>query len=233
MALNDQVKFTWVGHGTWKVRSAGGKDLLIDPWLSGNPAAPDHLKTVDSLDIMVLTHGHGDHVADAVEVAKATNCKVLAPFEVGNWITAQGVSGDNVIAFGKGGTVELDGISFTMVHAEHFSTMPDGSAGGEPVGYVIEFENGYKIYFSGDTDVFGDMALIGELDQPEAAFLSMGDFYTMGPRRAAKAVQLLGVKTVVPMHFGTFPVLHGTPAQLEEFVGPGVTVLNVKPGDEV
>jgi L-ascorbate metabolism protein UlaG (beta-lactamase superfamily) len=178
MALNDQVKFTWVGHGTWKVRTAGGKDLLIDPFLTGNPAAPDHLKSVDRLDIMVITHGHGDHVADAVQVAKATGCKVLAPFEVGNWLTGQGVDGGNMIAFGKGGTVVVDGISFTMVHAEHFSTMPDGSAGGEPVGYVITFENGFRVYFSGDTDVFGDMALIRELEQPEVAFLSIGDFYT-------------------------------------------------------
>ena len=233
MAINDQVKFTWVGHGTWKVRTARGKDVLIDPWVMSNPMAPDHLKTVERLDIMVITHGHGDHVSDAVEIARATHPKVLAPFEVGSWLTSQGVDGDSVIAFGKGGTVEVDGINFTMVHAEHFSSTPDGAYGGEPVGYVIEFENGFKVYFSGDTDVFGDMALIRELEQPEVAFLSIGDFYTMGPRRAAKAVKLLGVKTVVPMHFATFPVLHGTPAQLEELVGPGVTVIDVKPGDEV
>jgi L-ascorbate metabolism protein UlaG (beta-lactamase superfamily) len=233
MTLNDQVKFTWVGHGTWKVRTAGGKDLLIDPWLAGNPAAPDHLKTVDQLDIMVVTHGHGDHVADAVDVAKATNCKVITTVEVGGWLSSKGVSGDRVIAMNKGGTVEVDGISFTMVHAEHTSAMPDGANGGEPVGFVIEFENGFKIYFSGDTDVFGDMALIRELDHPEVAFLSIGDFYTMGPRRAAKAVELLGVKTVVPMHYGTFPALHGTPAQLEELAGPGVTVVDIRPGDEV
>jgi L-ascorbate metabolism protein UlaG (beta-lactamase superfamily) len=233
MALNDQVKFTWVGHGTWKARTAGGKELLIDPWLTGNPSVPDHLKSVDKVDIMVLTHGHGDHTGDAIPVATATGCKVLAPYEVGNWLKGQGVNGDNVIAFGKGGTVELDGITFTMVHAEHCSSLPDGSTGGDPVGYVITFENGFKVYFSGDTDVFGDMALIRELEQPEVAFLSIGDFYTMGVRRAAKAVELLGVKTVVPMHFGTFPALHGTPAQLEELAGPGVTVLNIKPGDEI
>ena len=231
MAINDQVKFTWVGHGTWKVRTARGKEMLIDAWVTTNPVAPDHLKKIDRLDIMVITHGHGDHVADAVEIAKATRPKVLAPFEVGDWLTKQGV--EDVIAFGKGGTVEVDGISFTMVHAEHFSSTPDGAYAGEPVGYVIQFENGFKIYFSGDTDVFGDMALIKELDQPEVAFLSIGDFYTMGPLRAAKAVELLGVKTVVPMHFGTFPALHGTPAQLEELAGPGVTVLDIKPGDEV
>jgi predicted DNA-binding transcriptional regulator YafY/L-ascorbate metabolism protein UlaG (beta-lactamase superfamily) len=233
MALNDQVKFTWVGHGTWKVRTANGKDMLIDPWMTGNPSVPEHLRSQDRVDIMVLTHGHADHATDAIPVANATNCKVLAPYEVGHWLMRQGVSSDNVIAFAKGGTVELDGITFTMVHAEHFSSMLDWSYGGEPVGYVITFENGFKVYFSGDTDVFGDMALIRELEEPEVAFLSIGDFYTMGVRRAAKAIQLLGVKTVVPMHYGTFPALHGTPAQLQELAGPGVTVVDIKPGDEI
>lgn len=233
MALNDQVRFTWVGHGTWKVRTAAGKDMLIDPWLTGNPAAPEHLKKVDHLDLMVITHGHGDHIGDAVDILGSTQARVVTTFEIGNWLGQQGVDASRVVAFGKGGTVEVDGLTFTMVHAEHFSSFPDGTYAGEPVGYVITFENGFKIYFSGDTDVFGDMALIGELEAPEVAFLSIGDFYTMGVRRAAKAVQLLGVKTVVPMHYATFPILHGRPAQLEELAGPGVTVLDIKPGDEV
>ncbi len=232
MALNDQVRFTWVGHGTWKIRTAGGKDIMIDPWLSC-PTTPEHLRSVDRLDIMLLTHGHFDHINDAVEVAKATGCKVVGTLEMGGWLGRQGVSEDNIVSMFQGGTVELDGIQLTMVHAEHGAGFPDGSTAGTPVGYVITFENGFKIYFSGDTDVFGDMALIRELEQPEVAFLSIGDHFTMGPRRAAKAVELLGVKTVVPMHFGTFPLLHGTPAQLEELTGPGVTVLNIKPGDEV
>lgn len=232
MALNDQVKFTWVGHGTWKIRTAGGKDVLIDPWLSG-PTVPEHLKKVDRLDLMLLTHGHFDHINDAVEVAKATNCKVVGTLEMGGWLGRQGVSEDNIVSMFQGGTVEVEGVTITMVHAEHGAGFPDGSTAGHPVGYVITFENGFKIYFSGDTDVFGDMALIRELEEPEVAFLSIGDFYTMGVKRAAKAVQLLGVKTVVPMHFGTFPALHGTPAQLEELAGPGVTVLDIKPGDEI
>jgi L-ascorbate metabolism protein UlaG (beta-lactamase superfamily) len=232
MPINDQVSFTWIGHGTWKVRSAHGKDLLIDAFVTSNPVTPDHLKAIDRLDVMVLTHGHGDHVADAVAIARATNPTIVTTVEVGGWLNREGI-GDKIVAMNKGGTCELDGISFTMVHAEHTSSTPDGAYAGEPVGFVIQFENGFKVYFSGDTDVFGDMALIRELEQPEVAFLSIGDFYTMGPRRAAKAVELLGVKTVVPMHFGTFPVLTGTPAQLEELVGPGVTVLDIKPGDVI
>ena len=232
MPINDQVSFTWIGHGTWKVRSARGKDLLIDAFVASNPVAPDHLKTIDRLDVMVLTHGHGDHVADAVAIARATSPTIITTVEVGGWLGREGIA-DKVVAMNKGGTYEMDGISFTMVHAEHTSSTPDGAYAGEPVGFVIQFENGFKVYFSGDTDVFGDMALIRELEQPEVAFLSIGDFYTMGPRRAAKAVELLGVKTVVPMHFGTFPVLTGTPAQLEELAGPGVTVVSIKPGDEI
>jgi L-ascorbate metabolism protein UlaG (beta-lactamase superfamily) len=232
MAINDQVRFTWIGHGSWKIRSARGRDIVIDPWLSG-PLVPDHLKTVDRCDIMLVTHGHFDHVNDAVAVATSTGCKVVATAEVAGWLGKQGVSGDNLIGMNKGGTLELDGMAFTMVHAEHTSGTPDGAYAGEPIGFVIEFENGFKVYYSGDTDVFGDMALIRELDEPEVAFLSIGDFYTMGPRRAAKAVELLGVKTVVPMHFGTFPALTGTPSQLQELVGPGVTVLDIEPGDEV
>jgi L-ascorbate metabolism protein UlaG (beta-lactamase superfamily) len=231
MAINDQVSFTWIGHGTWKVRSAAGKEILIDPWVMGNPVAPEHLKKVDRCDIMVLTHGHFDHIADAVEIGKATKPKVVANREIAMWLENQGVEGASSGGMYTGGTQEVDGISFTMVHAEHGSQLPDSSYGGEPIGYVIRFENGFKIYFSGDTDVFGDMALIRELEQPEVAFLSIGDWYTMGPRRAAKAVELLGVKTVVPMHFATFPVLTGRPAQLEELAG--VEVLDIKPGDTV
>lgn len=233
MTLNEQVSFTWLGHGTWKVRTAAGKDLLLDAFVGSNPVAPEHLKTIDRLDLLALTHGHGDHTADAVEIIKATTPTIICQYEIGSWLATQGIEGDKVIAMNTGGTVDVDGVSFTMVHAEHTSSTPDGAYAGEPIGYVITFENGFRVYFSGDTDVFGDMALIRELEQPEVAFLSIGDFYTMGPRRAAKAVELLGVKTVVPMHYGTFPALHGRPDQLQELVGREVAVVDIKPGDTI
>ena len=237
MALNSGVSFTWVGHGTWKARSAKGKEILIDPWVMGNPVAPETLKHVDKCDLMLITHGHFDHIHDALEIARQTKPTVVCIVETGNWLQSKGVSGDSLIATNKGGTVDIDGIKVTLVHAEHSCgiTDDDGSIiyGGEACGLVIEFENGYTIYFAGDTDVFGDMALIGELSKPDAAFLPIGGFYTMGPERAAKAAQLLGVKTVVPMHFGTFPILSGNPSQLQELVGGNVKVLDIKPGDTV
>lgn len=236
MAINDQVSFTWVGHGTWRARSARGKELLLDPWVMNNPVAPERLKTVEHVDLMLITHGHFDHVHDAVEIAREHRPAIVTMPELGAWMESKGVQGAADRAMNKGGTQDVDGIRVTMVHAEHSCGISDGDRviyGGEPCGFVIEFENGFKVYFAGDTDVFGDMALIGELDRPDVAVLPIGDHFTMGPRRAAKAVQLLGVKTVVPMHFGTFPVLTGRPAQLQELVGAGVEVLDIAPGDTV
>jgi len=234
MALNDEVSFTWIGHGTWLATSATGKKLVLDPWVMNNPVAPEHLKNPERVDILAVTHGHFDHIHDAVELAKKHSCKVLAIPETAGWLKKKGV--ENTIDFNKGGTVDVDGIKFTMTHAEHSCGITDGDQviyGGEAVGYVIEFENGFKIYFAGDTDVFGDMALIKELHQPDVAFLPIGDWYTMSPRKAAKAAELLGVKTVVPMHFATFPILTGKPSEVQSLVGAGVMVLDIKPGDTV
>ncbi|HYM96513.1 MAG TPA: metal-dependent hydrolase [Candidatus Sulfotelmatobacter sp.] len=236
MSLNAEISFTWVGHGTWKVRSARGKEILIDPWVMNNPVAPDVLKTVDRCDLMLITHGHFDHVYDALEIAKATRPKIITVYEIGAWLASKGIDGESIIGGNAGGMIEVDGIKVTLVHAEHSCGITDGDRivyGGQACGLVIEFENGYTIYFAGDTDVFGDMAIIAELNRLDAAFLPIGDFYTMGPHRAAKAVKLLGVKTVVPMHFGTFPPLVGRPKALQELVGSGVTVLDIKPGDTV
>ncbi len=236
MAINSEVSFTWVGHGTWKVRSARGKEIYIDPWVMNNPVAPEALKKVERCDLMLISHGHFDHVHDALEIAKATKPKIVTNFEIGAWLGSKGVDGASIIGANQGGTVDVDGIKTTLVHAEHSCGISDGDNiiyGGEACGMVIEFENGFTIYFAGDTDVFGDMALIAELNKIDAAFLPIGDLFTMGPKRAAKAVSLLGVKTVVPMHFGTFPPLVGRPSHLQELVGSGVEVLDIKPGDTV
>jgi len=236
MPLNADVSFTWIGHGTWKVRSARRKDILIDPWVMNNPIAPEKLKRIERCDLMLITHGHFDHVADALEIAKATTPKIVTNFEISAWLTAKGIDAATIIGANQGGTVEIDGIKVTLVHAEHSCGISDGGQiiyGGQACGLVIEFENGFTIYFAGDTDVFLDMALIAELSHFDVAFLPIGGFYTMGPERAAKAVSLLGVKTVVPMHFGTFPALAGRPGALQDLVGSGVEVLDIKPGDTV
>ena len=236
MALNAEVSFTWVGHGTWRARSAKWKEILIDPWVMNNPVAPEKLKKVEKCDLMLITHGHFDHVHDALEIAQAHKPKIVTNFEIGLWLQSKGVDAATITGANTGGTVDVDGIKITLVHAEHSCGISEGGQilyGGNANGLVIEFENGFTVYFAGDTDVFGDMAVIAELSTFDVAFLPIGGLFTMSPDRAAKAVALLGVKTVVPMHFGTFPPLTGRPSQLQELVGSGVTVLDIKPGDVV
>ena len=236
MALNAEVSFTWLSHGTWKARSAKWKEIIIDPWVMNNPVTPEALKKVEKCDLMLITHGHFDHIHDALEIAKAHKPKIVSNFEITSWLGSKGVDASTLIGGNTGGTIAVDGIKVTLVHAEHSCGITDGYSivyGGNAQGLVIEFENGFTVYFAGDTDVFGDMALIAELGKFDVAFLPIGDFYTMGPERAAKAVSLLGVKTVVPMHFGTFPALAGRPSDLQKLVGSGVQVLDIKPGDIV
>ena len=214
MKLNNGIRLTWIGHSTFKIE-ADGKTLLIDPWITNNPACPDELKTFDTLDVMLITHGHADHISDVVPLAKKHSPTVVAIIEIAKWLTNQGV--ENTIGFNKGGTVTVEGVKATMVTANHSSSFTESDGTiiylGEPAGFVLEFTNGYKIYHAGDTNVFGDMQIIGEIYQPDLALLPIGDHFTMGPREAAYAAQLLNVPAI-PMHYGTFPVLTGTP---EEF----------------
>src|SRR4029077_10391388 len=167
MALNAEVGFTWLGHGTWKVRSAKWKEIIIDPSVMNNPVTPDALKKVDKGDVMLIPHGHFDHVYDALEIAKAHKPKIVTNFEIGAWLGSKGIDGDSIIGANQGGTVDVDGIKITLVHAEHSCGISDGDQilYGGAHGFVIEFENGFTIYFAGDTDVFGDMALISELGE--------------------------------------------------------------------
>ena len=229
------VKATWLGHGTFLFESKKGRRLLVDPFLVNNPSCPAAFKKLDRADIILLTHGHFDHVDDTVRVARASGAMVVGIFELCQWLTRRGV--EHVSPMNKGGAQTVDGIRIAMTHALHSSGfIDDGGITylGEAAGYVITFENGYPVYFAGDTAVFSDMALIGELYHPKTAFLPIGDHFTMGPDQAAKACELLKVGHVVPMHYGTFPVLTGTPAALRTLVAPrGVKVLEMTPGETV
>ncbi len=234
MQLNG-VQITWLGHATFKITTPGGKIVLIDPWTRNNPACPANLKRVDKVDLMLVSHGHSDHAGDAVSIAKATKPTCVAIVELAGWLGSKGV--ENTVGMNKGGTVDINGIKVTMTHAIHSSGVEDKSYVGDACGYVIQFENGLKLYHAGDTCAFSDMQIIGELYTPDVAMLPIGDFYTMGPREAAIAVRMLGVKHVIPMHYATFPVLTGTPAALREALQSlglsQVEVIEMKPGQTI
>jgi len=231
MSIVRGITVTWLGHSTFKVTSVDGKTLLIDPWLAGNPRCPEGEKTQSDVDLMLCTHGHFDHIGDAVATAKAASPTVVGIFELCSWMERKGVR--NTEPMNKGGSVRIGDITVTMVHADHSCgiTEDDGSIvyGGEAVGYVIEFENGFRLYHAGDTAVFGDMKLIGDLYRPDLAMLPIGDRFVMSPREAALAARLLGVSTVIPMHFGTFPLLTGTPDALRA-ESPELHVVDLEPG---
>lgn len=236
MANLNGVKLTYLGHSTFYVETPGGKKLIIDPWIQSNPKCPEAWKSrASDVDYMLVTHGHFDHVADAVDIGVRSQPATVAVFELAGWLKKKGVS--NAIEMSKGGTIALPGsatIRVTMVHADHSCGIEDGDEiiyGGEAIGFVIEFENGLRIYHAGDTAVFGDMRIIAELYQPDIALLPIGDHFVMSPREAALAVRLLNVKTVVPMHYGTFPALTGTPEELKRLVDSGVDVIAMQPGE--
>ena len=227
------LSITWLGHATFVLQSPGGRRIILDPWVTGNPSSPESAKKLGALDLMLITHGHADHTGDAVSIGRSSGAHVVAPYEVSVWLQQKGLK--SVTGMNPGGTLEALGLAITMVPAMHSSSIEeDGKIIylGVATGYVITFEDGLSIYYSGDTSIFGDMRLIGEIYRPSIAFLPIGDLYTMGPEQAAKACELLGVKQVVPMHYGTFPALTGTPAKLRELVAPrGVQVLELTPGE--
>jgi L-ascorbate metabolism protein UlaG (beta-lactamase superfamily) len=225
------MNIRWLGHATFELQ-ADGTTVLVDPWLTGNPKCPESEQTPERVDVIAITHAHGDHLGDTVDLAKQHGCTVIAPVELADWLQMKHQL-ENVRDPNKGGTVDVDGIRFTLTDANHSSSNNDLEYMGEPCGIVVRAD-GKSIYFAGDTNVFGDMGtVIARLYAPDVAVLPIGDHYTMGPDEAALAVELLGVKRVVPCHWGTFPALTGTPDALAEKVGAGVTVERIEPGDTV
>jgi L-ascorbate metabolism protein UlaG (beta-lactamase superfamily) len=209
---------TWYGHACVELRTPGGKVVLFDPWFA-NPMSPKPPESVDRCDVMLVSHGHSDHFGNALPIASRTRPKWPAIHELQLWLGSVYASPDDVIGMNKGGSVEVSGLRVTMTQADHSAGDWDSTTNaprylGEPAGFVVELEDGSKVYFAGDTNVFGDMRLIRDLYAPDLAILPIGGHYTMGPREAALAVELLGVGEVLPIHHGTFPILAGTPDQL-------------------
>lgn len=240
-------RFTWYGHSCVHIETEAGTSILIDPWF-GNPRSPVTADTITRCDVMLVTHGHHDHLgslpgeirqADALSIARRTHPAWPAIHELSLWLESFADLGAEVVGMNKGGSVEVRGIRVSMVHADHSAGDWSVEEGvpiylGEPAGFVVELENGRRLYHAGDTALFGDMRLINELHRPDVAFLPIGGHYTMDPAAAARAVELLGAATVVPLHYGTFPVLTGTADQLRtelELLGLGdVQVLAPEPG---
>jgi L-ascorbate metabolism protein UlaG (beta-lactamase superfamily) len=229
------AKLTWLGHATFRLET-NGQTMYIDPWVMGNPSCPEQQKEVRKADVLLCTHGHFDHIGDAVAIAREHNPTVVGIFELATWMGKKGAK--TVSPMNKGGAQTVAGIRVTMTHAVHSCGIQedDGSIiyGGEACGYVIELESGIKIYHAGDTAVFSDMEIIRELYAPDIACLPIGDHFTMGPREAAYAAHLLRPKFVIPMHFATFPLLTGTPRELKkQLTEAGCEMVELKPGETI
>jgi len=235
MAPTRGYTLTWLGHGTFHLVTRDGRVVLLDPWVEGNPACPNEHKSFEKIDVMTISHGHGDHMADAVTLGLKFKPTIVCNYEIHLFLQKKGVT--TTSPMNKGGTQEAGGVRFTMVHAVHSSGIEDGGQvtyGGEPCGFVVTLEDGTRIYHAGDTGVHSDMALIGEIYRPDVALLPIGDHFTMSPREAAYAARMLGARVIVPAHHGTFPVLSGTPDALKaelKTLGVAAEVVPLRPGE--
>lgn len=226
------VELTWLGHASVRLRMVDGTTVFIDPWLAGNPTCPESEHHPTRADAIYITHGHFDHIGDSVGLAAATGAQVFAIHEVATWLEGRGVK--NVTGSNKGGAVDGPGgikaILTDAVHSSGISGDEGIEAGGEAAGWILDVPDGPTFYHAGDTTVFGDMKLIKKIYHPDIALLPIGGHYTMGPGLAARAGRRLGVKTVIPIHYGTFPILAGTPDQLREFAGDDFEVAALEIG---
>jgi len=227
------TSITWLGHATVLIVTAKGTTILIDPFIEHNPKYPAGFELPSNLHYILLTHGHGDHISDVVPVAKKHNSTVVAIYELADYVAGKGV--EKTIGMNMGGSVEIEDVTATLVDARHSSGAQDEQGThyvGVAAGFVLAIANGPVLYHAGDTAPFRDMELIHELYQPKVAMLPIGGFYTMGPKEAALAVRFVAPEVVLPLHWGTFPPLKGTPEQLAALVEPGVRVIAWKPGEE-
>ena len=245
-----KVQVHWLGQAATKITTPGGKVILIDPFITQNPKTPAEYKNLDSLgkiDLILVTHAHGDHLGDAPELAKKHNAPIWAPAGLANSLVALGVVPANLAPrMNKSGTIMPlgPGIKITMVRAEHSSELLHKNAatgkdevhvGGEPVGFVIELENGFKVYHMGDTGLFGDMKLIGDYYKPDLILVPIGGHFVMDPKDAAFATrEWLRPRFAIPVHYATFPPLKGTPAEYMQALGQSPTkVFPINPGGKL
>jgi L-ascorbate metabolism protein UlaG (beta-lactamase superfamily) len=249
-AQTAKTEVLWMGQAATRITTPSGKVIVIDPFLVNNPKTPPQYKNLDGVgkvDVILVTHGHGDHTGDVKELAARTGAKVFGPAGlIATMIDLGWVTSEQGVRFGKGGRVNPVGpqVTVTQVRAEHSSevTVVDPATkksttypGGEPAGFVIEVENGFKLYHMGDTGIFGDLRLISEYYKPDLILMPIGGHFVMDPRDAAYATkELLRPRFVIPIHYGTFPVLRGTPQEYQQLLGQSSTqVFPISPGDKL